>query len=324
MSYACRGIAVRTGTAAAIATIATIAIIAVVALGGTPARAEEAAEPLEGLTDEELAVEAPEPESDPSFEPADQPFDLAVKPIAAADADEVRIAPVPEIGYFDEQGRYVVDLMEQDYTYIAVRVETPDGQPVEDAEPTFAIEGTSQLFGPEDIAMQSMTNQYGIVEFAVLGGEMGLDRIAVEYGDATTEILINVISLRAAAYPTLTEGEGFMSWSDLMQAQVRFDDMTLFADFPEQVTERSGDTVKMTGFMMPLEAGMKQNWFILTTHPPGCFFHVPGGPSGAVEVFSEEGIRVSWDPIVLEGRFEALEKSDSAVYRLHDARIVNR
>jgi len=287
------------GNSAARAVAATI--VAIMAMAITqPLEAEEA--------EDELAAAAP---------------DAADRPIAAADAKDVRISPVPEIGYFDEQGRYVVDLMQQDYTYIAVSLETPDGRPVEDAEPKFTIKGTSQLLEPDEISMQATTNQYGIIEFAVVGGEMGLDSIVVEYGEARTEILVNVISLEANAYPTLAEGEGFLSWSDLMQARVRYEDMKLIAELPQAVTAISGETVKISGFMMPLETGMKQNWFLLTTHPPGCFFHVPGGPSGAIEVFAEEGIRVSWDPIVVEGRFEALEESESAVYQLHDARLAN-
>ena len=208
--------------------------------------------------------------------------------------------------------------------YLAIQIETPDGRPVEDAEPEFSIEGTSRLLRPEEIAMLPTTDEYGIVDFAVAGGDMGVDRVEVTYAGESTEILVNVISLEALSYATPLTGEGFLAWSDLMQAQVRYEDMTLFAEIPPAVSERSGDTVKLSGFMMPLEAGLKQEWFLLTTHPPGCFFHVPGGPSGAVEVFAAEGIEVSWNPIVLEGRFEALEESDSAVYQLHDARLAEQ
>ena len=316
-------------------TVATIAVAALANAAQAPE--QEAAAPLGGLTAEELAVEPPEdvsPEyvlaegiAESPLDPADQPIadqPIADRPIAAADATDVKIAPVAEIGYFDEQGRYVLDLMEQDYTYIAVRVETADGRPVEDAEPVFSIEGTSRLLEPQEVSMPATTNQYGIVEFAVVGGEMGLDRIVIEYGEASTEVLINVISLRATTYSMPVVGEGHLSWDDLMQAQVRYEDMLLFADFPAAITERSGETVKVAGFMMPLETGMKQRWFLLTAHPPSCFFHVPGGPSGVVEVFAEEGIEVAWEPIVLEGRFETLEKSDGGVYRLHDARIVEQ
>ncbi len=277
-------------------------------------REQAAAQPSGGLSAEELDIE-------PFFDGTEDPVE---PPVAAADATDVRIEPVVETGYFDEQGRYVVDLIEDDYTYLSVRVETANGQPVEGAEPRFALEGTSRLLEPKDVSTLPMTNEYGIVEFAVVAGQMGLDRIAVEYGNVGIEILVNIISFRATTFTMPTVAEGLLSWDDLMQAQVRYEDMTLLAEFPASVTERSGETVKMAGFMTPLETDTKQNWFLLTTHPSSCFFHIPGGPSGVVEVFAEEGIEVSWDPIVLEGRFEALEKSDSAVYRLHDARIVGR
>jgi hypothetical protein len=303
-----RRIAVRAGT---------VATIAVAALAYAQTPEQEAAEPVGGLTAEELEAEAP-------VFLSEEPIDLPDPPVAAADATDVKIAPVPDIGYFDEQGRYVIDLMEQDYTYLAIRAETADGRPVEGAEPVFSIEGTSQLLEPKDVSMLTTTNQYGVIEFAVVGGQMGLDRISIEYGEASTEILVNVISLRATLYSLPDGGEGYLPWDDLLQAQVSYDDMMLNAKFPEAVTERSGETVKLSGFMMPLETGVKQHWFLLTSHPPSCYFHVPGGPAGAVEVFAEEGIEVSWDPIVLEGRFEALEKSDSAVYRLSDARIVGQ
>ncbi len=327
MSKAHRRFAVRAGMVATI-----IAMIALAAPANAQAPGQEAAEPLGGLTAEELAVEPPGYVSEPSPGLADRPIadehiadqPIANQPIAAVDATDVRIAPVAESGYFDEQGRYVIDLVQQDYSYIAVRVETADGRPVEDAEPLFSIEGTSQLLEPREVSMPATTNQYGIVEFAVVAGEMGLDRIAIEYGGASTEVLVNVISLRATTYSLPPVGEGYLSWDDLMQAQVRYEDMMLFADFPTEVAGRSGETVKIPGFMTPLETGMKQHWFLLTTHPPSCFFHIPGGPSGVVEVFAQEGIEVSWDPIVLEGRFEALEKSDGGVYRLHDARIVEQ
>lgn len=323
MLMAGRRFAVRAGT---------VATIVIAALANAQAPEQEAAAPLGGLTAEELAVEPPEDISPGDISPGDVspedvsevPLDPADQPIAAADATDLTIAPVPEMGYFDEEGRYVIDLMEQDYTYIAIRVETADGRPVEDAEPVFSIEGTSQLLEPQEVSMPATTNRYGIVEFALVGGEMGLDRITVEYGEASTEILVNVISLRATTYSLPAVGEGHLSWDELMQARVRYEDMMLFADFPAAITERSGETVKVAGFMMPLETGMKQRWFLLTAHPPSCFFHVPGGPSGVVEVFAEEGIEVAWDPIVLEGRFETLEKSDGGVYRLHDARVVKQ
>lgn len=277
---------------------------------------EPAAVPPNGLTEEELAAEPPE---DQSW----QSLGWDVKPVAAEDATDVSIEALAEVGYVDEQGRYVVDLLQQDFAYLAVRIETADGIPVIDAVPAFSIEGTSQLLEPKEVSPRTATDEYGVIEFAVVGGEMGLDRVKIELGEASTEILVNIISLEAAGFPPLPVVEGGLPWEELMSARIRFQEMVLYADFPETITEHAGESVRLSGFMMPLDPDLKQHRFLLTSNPPSCFFHVPGGPAGAVEVIASEGIEVSWDPVVLEGRFEPQRKSEiGVVYRLHDARLV--
>ena len=44
--------------------------------------------------------------------------------VTAQAAGKVTIEAIAETGYFDEQKRYVIDLLEQDYAYLAVRIET--------------------------------------------------------------------------------------------------------------------------------------------------------------------------------------------------------
>lgn len=276
----------------------------------------DAAAPLPGLTEEEFAAEPPAYEvENPRPRPAQQ--------VSAAEADDVRIGVLSEAGYLDERGRYVIDLLERDYAYLAVQIETKSGRPVEGAAPAFSIEGTSQLLEPAEVSPRSSSDERGIVEFAVVGGQMGLDQITVEFGGASTEILVNIISLRAAGFPAPPAVEGGLPWEELMQARIRYEDWVLMAEFPAAVAERAGETVKLSGFMMPLEAELEQRRFLLTSNPPSCFFHVPGGPAGAVEVFASEGIEMSWDPVVVEGRFEPQRRSEiGVVYRLHDARLV--
>jgi len=288
-----------------------------VAVNAQAQRADETAPARQsGLSAEELAAEPPAPQPDWSSE-------LSVTPVDAADVTDVRIEALVEMGYLDEQGRYVVDLLQQDFAYLAVRVETPQGQPVMGAAPAFSLEGSSQLLEPKEVSPRSTTDEFGVVEFAVVGGQMGLDRVKVTLGNASTEILINVISLQAAGFPTPPVVAGGVPWEDLMQARIRYQEMRLLAEFPEVITERAGQIVKLSGFMMPLEPDLKQHRFLLTSNPPSCFFHVPGGPAGAVEVFARAGIELSWDPVVLEGRFEPQRQSEiGVVYRLLDARLV--
>jgi hypothetical protein len=273
--------------------------------------------PPGGLTAEELAAE-------PTGNPAHTTSPASYRPISAKHASDVEIEAVVDFGYFDENGTYVIDLLQRDHAYVAVRLQTPEGRPVEGAVPSFSIEGTSQFLGPEEIAAEPASNIVGVVEFAIVAGEMGLDRLTVSYGDASTEILINVVSLEAAGFPVPPAVEGGIPWEELLRARIRFEDTLLMAEFPAAVSERAGQTVKLSGFMMPLEPELRQRRFLLTSTPPSCFFHVPGGPAGAVEVLAEEGIELSWDPVVLEGRFEPQRASDvGVVYRLHDARLVD-
>ena len=135
-----------------------------------------------------------------------------------------------------------------------------------------------------------------------------------------------MISLRATGFPVPPKVEGGIGWNELLQAQLEYTDMRLIARFPESIKSRAGKTVKLSGFMLPLESELKQKRFLLTSNPPELLlFHIPGGPAGSVEVLAPEGIEVSWEPVVLEGRFEPQETSEiGVVYRLRDARLVEQ
>ena len=170
---------------------------------------------------------------------------------------------------------------------------------------------------------ERISDDNGLIEFQVIAGQMGLDQITVQVGDQRIEFVVNVISLSSTGFPEPKLIEGGIPWSDLLEVQLEYKDRVLYADFSKRVRERAGEVVKLSGFMMPLDPDIKQKRFILTSNPPSCFFHIPGGPAGSVEVFAPEGIEVAWNPIVIEGRFEPQETSDiGVVYRLLDARLV--
>lgn len=248
--------------------------------------------------------------------------DASLEPIAIAEVDEVSVGIYTDVGYRDEKGRYVIDLLEQDYAYLTVIVTDMTGRPVVGAKPVFNLTGGSEFLPPEAVSSKSLTGPSGTLDFALIGGPMALDELTVSVGDARAEMLINVISLRASGFPTPPTIEGGIPWTDLMSARIRYpDDMSIEVEFPAEVLARSGDTVKLSGFMMPLDPDLEQRHFLLTSNPPSCFYHVPGGPAGAIEVFTETGIEATWEPIVVEGRFETLHTNEyGVIYRLHDAR----
>jgi len=249
--------------------------------------------------------------------------DPSLEPIAIAEAGELSIGLYTDVGFRYEDDRYVMDLLEQDYAYLTVIVTDIDGRPVVGAEPSFEMKGDSQLLLPEQVGADTVTGPSGTVGFALIGGPMALDELTVSVGEASAEMLVNVISLRASGFPAPPEIEGGIAWADLMSARISYpDEASIDVEFPPGVAARSGETVTLAGFMMPLDPDLKQRRFLLTSNPPSCFYHIPGGPAGAIEVLADEGIEATWDPIVVEGRFETLDTNEyGIIYRLHNANL---
>jgi uncharacterized protein len=82
-------------------------------------------------------------------------------------------------------------------------------------------------------------------------------------------------------------------------------------------------TVRVQGFMMPLDPGEKQTHFLLSSVPPTCAFCMPGGPESLVEVKTKTAVRYSMEPVVVEGRFAVLEDDRMGLYyRMVDAASV--
>lgn len=96
--------------------------------------------------------------------------------------------------------------------------------------------------------------------------------------------------------------------------------------FKPDVKALDGKTVKLKGFMFPLDAADKQTLFLMGPFPVSCPYHYHVGPAMVVEVHAakSEAVKFSYDPVMVEGRFELVEKDmeNSTFYRLKDAHLV--
>lgn len=121
-------------------------------------------------------------------------------------------------------------------------------------------------------------------------------------------------------FKPLQEVEGVVSWKLLSSVTVKADKSKVIPTFPSGVLALNQRTVKVQGFMMPLEPGDKQSHFLLSSVPTSCSFCVPAGPEGLVEVRSKTPVRYTLDVVTVEGQLAVLNDDPYGMfYRVTDA-----
>ena len=211
-----------------------------------------------------------------------------------------------------------------DLVYISVLMLDADGNPLENERLQ-----ASSASGNMIIEAEPITGADGKTEVMVIAERLGDDVIAVSGGGVSKSVSFTVDEPPVsdfeayAAQMNVPELEGVVSWKDLTDVQVDYKDYALTARFPEKVRRLHGQEVRIAGFMTPLENSERQRHFVISSQPPHCFFHFMGGPASVAEIMAPEGVRFSYDPIILSGTLEIFESSEMGIlYRLNDAKVV--
>jgi hypothetical protein len=117
-------------------------------------------------------------------------------------------------------------------------------------------------------------------------------------------------------YP-LPEIKGAVPWELLLNVELVFEGIDLVPDYSEDVRALDGETVKMVGFLLPLDS--TGTHLLLSMISPNCPYCLPGGPEMFVELIANDKIEWTDDAAVVSGRFELLEDSLSGYfYRMTD------
>ena len=118
----------------------------------------------------------------------------------------------------------------------------------------------------------------------------------------------------------LPDARGAVPWSVLSAATIKMIKGKLGPDFPEALRPLHGKTVKLQGYILPIEAGQTHSYFLLSAWSPTCPFCLTAGPEATVEVRARTAVKYSIDPVVVEGRLMLLDNDPSGVfYRLVEA-----
>ena len=114
--------------------------------------------------------------------------------------------------------------------------------------------------------------------------------------------------------------DGVVPWPLLSSVTTRAEKDRVVPVFAANVQALNNRTVKLEGFMLPLEAGEKQRHFLLSSVPTTCAFCIPAGPEGLVEVRSRTPLKYSLEPVLVEGRLAVLSADPYGLYyRITDA-----
>ena len=115
---------------------------------------------------------------------------------------------------------------------------------------------------------------------------------------------------------------GTIAWELLQQARAVQKPSKKFGPvFNARIKDLDRQSVKLYGFMMPLDQSEKQLRFLLSPFPKYCAFCMPGGPESLVEVVATTPVKFTWEAIVVSGNMNVLE-NDIVYYRLTDAQSV--
>ncbi|HVT34221.1 MAG TPA: DUF3299 domain-containing protein, partial [Nevskiaceae bacterium] len=207
-----------------------------------------------------------------------------------------------------------------DLLYMGVTVQTQAGNGLKD----LPVQISSRKGNPY-VLMAERTDQDGFLEFHLVANQVGEDVVTVTAAGVQRDFLVSVTPPPRSQWLGGLDLKGVTSWDLLMSANVTVTRDRVSAIYPPLLQALKGKTVRLVGFMLPLAVNEKQDHFLLSANPPACFFHPPGGPSSAIEVFADRPVEMDDEAMVVEGRFELIKNSaDGVLYRLRDAHRISK
>lgn len=124
-------------------------------------------------------------------------------------------------------------------------------------------------------------------------------------------------------FAPLSARSDVVPWSVLTDVKVKTANNKVLPVFGIKQLSLHQKTQRIQGFMLPLEPGMAQKHFLLSSVPLTCGFCMPGGPESVVEVRTKTPVKYGMEPVVVEGRFLVLlDDNFGLYYRITDATAV--
>ncbi len=115
-------------------------------------------------------------------------------------------------------------------------------------------------------------------------------------------------------FAPLPRRDDVVAWSTLTDVATRVEKKRIVPVYPAPVAALNQKTLRLQGFMMPLEPGENQRHFLLASVPLTCGFCTPGGPESMVEVRTRTPVKYKLEAVVVEGTFHVLQNDPYGLY----------
>lgn len=246
--------------------------------------------------------------------PGTEPFDFSPEVQNAEGKLRLDVPGLMGWGTMSEVKMTIGDTME-----LLVTLEDPSGKSVPN-QPLLIASESGNFFTEDNL----LTDHNGQATSLLLATITGTDRIIVTTQKGLAANLLLTVNDLGSEWndgdlSALEELPGVVSWKTLSQVNLIHE----VPHFHQDVEALNGQQVKVQGFMMPLEQSEKQKHFLLSVNPPSCFFCLPAGAEGLVEVYTQQAVEFSADPIVVSGTLRVLKNDEMGLfYRMPDAEQV--
>jgi hypothetical protein len=183
------------------------------------------------------------------------------------------------------------------------------------------------LTGNLMVPAEPRTDALGWATLTVYPRLPGEDRVSFGYGRVAHAELELYVHARDLAHrdghesgdpAASSEIDGVLPWRMLTGIETRDGPEGLPVPvFGAEQRALDGQSVRIHGYMLPLESGTRIRHFLLLRSAPSCFFCMPGGAEEIVEVESAVAMPFTLDPVVMAGILTLQEEAHAGVfYRL--------
>jgi uncharacterized protein len=139
-------------------------------------------------------------------------------------------------------------------------------------------------------------------------------------GGCTAALLVAFIAVPMSAPSNHSakplEMPGVVPWYSLSKVSYVQRNGKTELEFDDVINRMNGKSIKLRGYITPLQLGRDQKHFILSPTPPSCAFHMPPGAAEMVEIFSSAPVAYSLEPVVISGTLALLNHDPGGIFYL--------